>query len=173
MTITIKKCTLEDVSKLQAISTETFTETFQEHNSPEHLNAYLEKAYHVDQLKQELANPFSHFFFVLFKEEVAGYLKVNTGDAQTEEMGSDSLEVERIYVKKTFQKHGLGKQLLSEAMATALLQKKEKIWLGVWEENSHAIAFYRKKGFVQTGAHSFFMGDDEQTDLIMTKTLQY
>lgn len=168
----IKKCTLADVQELQAISVKTFTETFQEQNSPEHLNAYLEKTYNLEQLKLELANPSSQFFFVYSGREVAGYLKVNTGEAQSEVMSDDALEVERIYVKKKFHKHGLGKLLLNEAINIALQQKKEKIWLGVWEDNDNAIAFYQKKGFVQTGSHSFFMGDDEQVDLIMAKTLQ-
>lgn len=167
----IKKCTLEDLQELQAISVETFTETFQEQNSPEHLNAYLEKAYNLEQLERELANPFSHFFFVYSDQEVAGYLKVNTGAAQSEAMGEDSLEVERIYVKRKFHKHGLGKLLLLKAFEMAEELQKKKIWLGVWEDNTNAIAFYQKKGFVQTGAHSFFMGDDEQVDLILTKTL--
>ncbi|ETP69832.1 hypothetical protein G159_04735 [Planococcus glaciei CHR43] len=170
--MTIKKCTLDDVVELQAVSKETFTETFQEQNSPEHLNAYLERAYNLEQLEREIANPSSYFYFVLYDQQVAGYLKINTGNAQSEEMGEDSLEVERIYVKKDFQKHGLGKQLLNKAMEMALELNKSKIWLGVWEENDNAIAFYQKKGFVQTGAHSFFMGDDEQIDLIMTKSLQ-
>ncbi|MDN7242397.1 GNAT family N-acetyltransferase [Planococcus sp. N028] len=166
----IKKCTLEDLHELQAISIETFTETFEEQNSPEHLNAYLERAYNLNQLEQELTNHSSQFFFVYLDQEVAGYLKVNTEEAQSEAMGDDSLEVERIYVKKKFQKHGLGKHLMNKALEIAMEQKKKKIWLGVWEDNKNAIAFYQKKGFVQTGSHSFFMGDDEQVDLIMTKT---
>jgi len=172
MIMTIKKCILEDLRELQKISVETFTETFKDQNSPEHLNAYLERAYNLDQLEQELANRSSQFFFVYLTQEVCGYLKVNTDEAQSEAMGADSLEVERIYVKKKFQKHGLGKQLLNKALEIARVQKKKKIWLGVWEENENAIAFYQKKGFVQTGAHSFYMGDDEQVDLIMSKTLQ-
>lgn len=172
MTITIKKCNLDNASELQKISVETFTETFKEHNSPEHLNAYLEKAYNLVALEQELANPSANFFFVYWDQEIAGYLKVNTDEAQTEAMGSGSLEVERIYVKKHYQKHGLGKALLNKAFEIALDKKKKAIWLGVWEDNTNAIAFYQKKGFVQTGAHSFFMGDDEQVDLILTKTLQ-
>lgn len=163
---------LEDLRQLQKISVETFTETFKDQNSPENMKAYLERAYNLDQLEQELANRSSQFFFVYLTQEVAGYLKVNTDEAQSEAMGADSLEVERIYVKNKFQKHGLGKQLLNKALEIALEQKKKKIWLGVWEENENAIAFYQKKGFVQTGAHSFYMGDDEQVDLIMTKTLQ-
>jgi diamine N-acetyltransferase len=57
------------------------------------------------------------------------------------------------------------------AMEIAMDSGKKKIWLGVWEKNENAIAFYKKLGFVQTGEHSFYMGDEEQIDLIMTKTL--
>jgi diamine N-acetyltransferase len=167
----IKKCTLEDSRKLQEISYETFNETFKHQNSPEHINAYLERAFDLNQLEKELANSSSQFFFVCFNNEVAGYLKVNTDDAQSEAMGDESLELERIYIKNRFQKHGLGKYLLNKAMEIAMERKKKKIWLGVWEKNENAIAFYHKKGFVQTGVHSFYMGDEEQVDLIMTKTL--
>lgn len=165
------KCTAEHLPELQAVSRETFTETFKEQNSPEHLNAYLEGAYNQEQLALELANPESQFYFVCSDDEVAGYLKINVGDAQSEEMGDNSLEVERIYVKKKFHKQGLGKLLLEKAFEIAGEMRKQKVWLGVWEENENAIAFYKKKGFVQTGAHPFYMGDDKQIDLIMAKTL--
>ena len=171
MTININKCTLEDSRKLQEISYETFNETFKYQNSPENMNAYLERAFNLKQLEKELSNISSQFFFVYFNDEVAGYLKVNTNDAQSEEMGDESLEIERIYIKNKFQKHGLGKYLLNKAMEIAMERNKKKIWLGVWEKNENAIAFYKKMGFVQTGAHSFYMGDEEQMDFIMTKTL--
>ncbi|WMX53405.1 GNAT family N-acetyltransferase [Peribacillus sp. R9-11] len=171
MTINIKKCTLEDSRKLQEISYETFNETFKHQNSPENMNVYLERAFNLKQLEKELSNISSQFFFVYFDNVVAGYLKVNTNDAQSEEMGAESLEIERIYIKKKFQKHGLGKYLLNKAMEIAMERNKKKIWLGVWEKNENAIAFYKKLGFVQTGAHSFYMGDERQMDFIMTKTL--
>ncbi|WP_445492557.1 GNAT family N-acetyltransferase [Niallia sp. 03133] len=171
MTIIIKKCTLEDSRKLQEISYETFNETFKHQNSPENMSGYLERAFNLKQLEKELSNISSQFFFVYFNNEVAGYLKVNTNDAQSEEMGDESLEIERIYIKNKFQKNGLGKYLLNKAMEIAMERNKKKIWLGVWEKNENAIAFYKKLGFVQTGAHSFYMGDEEQTDFIMTKTL--
>ena len=171
MSIHIKQCNLEDLQTLQEISCETFNETFKDQNSPENMSAYLEKAFNLKQLEQELSNKSSQFFFVYFQNELAGYLKVNTNDAQSEEMGKDSLEIERIYIKNNFQKHGLGKYLLNKAVEVALERNKKRIWLGVWEKNENAITFYKKLGFVQTGAHSFYMGDEEQTDYIMTKSL--
>lgn len=171
MTIKIKKCTIEDLHILQEISYETFDETFKDQNSPENMEAYLEMGFNLKQIEKELSNISSQFFFVFLHDEVAGYLKVNTNDAQSEEMGDESLEIERIYIKRTFQKHGLGKYLLNVAIEIAIELNKKKIWLGVWEKNESAIAFYQKMGFAQTGAHSFFMGEEEQIDLIMTKTL--
>ena len=134
--------------------------------------AYLEKAFSLEQLQKELGNRSSQFFLIYFNHEVAGYLKLNMDDAQSEEMGPDSLEIERIYIKSEFQKQGLGKYLFNQAVEIADKHKKSKLWLGVWEKNENAIAFYERLGFVQTGTHSFYMGDEEQVDLIMTKTLQ-
>lgn len=171
MTVKIKKCNREDLEILQKLSIETFNDTFKDQNSPENMKAYLEKAFNLIQLEKELSNISSEFFFVYVRNEVAGYLKVNINDAQSEEMGDESLEIERIYIKNQFQKHGVGKYMLNYAMDMAREQNKKKIWLGVWEKNENAIAFYKKMGFAQTAAHAFYMGDEEQTDFIMTKTL--
>jgi diamine N-acetyltransferase len=171
MNITIKPCTIEDLSILQEISNETFNETFNDQNSPENMKAYLERAFNLAQLEKELSNISSQFFFVYFNNEVAGYLKLNSQDAQSENMGEGSIEIERIYIRSKFQKLGLGKYLMNNAIEIAVEQGKNKIWLGVWEKNENAIAFYKKIGFVQAGTHSFYMGDEEQIDFIMIKSL--
>jgi diamine N-acetyltransferase len=173
MTTKFKKCTLDDLQTLQEISYETFNDTFKHQNSPENMNAYLERAFNINQLEKELSTSSSDFFFVYVKDEVAGYLKLNHNDAQTEEMEDHSLEIERIYIRNKFQKLGLGKYLINKAMEIAIKENKNNIWLGVWEKNEKAIAFYEKMGFVQTGMHSFYMGDEEQSDFIMTKKLNH
>lgn len=171
LAVKIKECTLGDLQKLKEISYETFNETFKDQNTQENMNDYLKKAFNLKQLEKELSNTFTQFFFICCNHEVAGYLKVNTNNAQSEQMGEDSLEIERIYISNKFQKQGLGKLLLNQAIEIAVKCNKNKIWLGVWEKNDNAIAFYKKLGFVQTGIHSFYMGDEEQVDLIMSKTL--
>ncbi|QQP71513.1 GNAT family N-acetyltransferase [Carnobacterium sp. CS13] len=156
---------------LQQISIETFTDTFKEQNTEEDLKQYLEKAYTVDQLKKELANEKSSFFFLQDNEETVGYLKVNVEDAQTEDSAESAMEIERIYIRSHYKRKGYGKFLIEQAERFAQKANKKAIWLGVWEKNTAALAFYKDRGFVQTSSHSFFMGDDEQTDLIMTKQL--
>lgn len=171
MTILIKRCSSGDLETLQKISIETFTDTFKNQNSPEAMEAYLKRAFHPEQLKKECANRHSEFYFIYFNEEIAGYLKVNADDAQTEHMDKDSLEVERIYIRSPFHRLGLGKQLIEKAVEIAAEKNKRKLWLGVWEQNGNAISFYNKLNFVQTGTHSFYMGEEEQTDLILTRII--
>ena len=43
------------------------------------------------------------------------------------------------------------------------------IWLGVWQENPRAVAFYERWGFQKVGTHVFRLGDDPQTDWIMQR----
>ncbi|NGZ76437.1 GNAT family N-acetyltransferase [Saccharibacillus alkalitolerans] len=171
MTTELRKCGVSDLPALRQIGIETFSETFGAQNKPENMRAYLEKAFHEQQLEKELSTEGSAFFFLSVEGELAGFLKVNVGVAQSEPMGDDALEVERIYVRSAFQKKGLGKALIDQAFRLAEEQGKTKVWLGVWEKNGGAVAFYEKMGFERIGAHSFLMGDEEQTDWIMTKML--
>ncbi|MDM5349805.1 GNAT family N-acetyltransferase [Lysinibacillus sphaericus] len=171
MSIKLSKCSIGDLKKLQEVSIETFNDTFKDHNSPENMTAYLEKAFTEYQLEKELSNKASEFYFIYNNDVIAGYLKVNVNDAQSEPMGDETLEIERIYIRQPFQGRGLGKYLINKAVELAEAQNKSSIWLGVWDKNDNARGFYKNIGFVQTGAHSFYMGEEEQIDVIMTKIL--
>lgn len=164
-------CPVTDWQKLQKISIETFSDTFASQNDPQDLEDYLATAYHEDQLKRELLNPESQFFFFCQEEEVVGYLKINEGTAQTERVGEHALEVERIYIRKDYQGLGYGKQLLQAAEEIALKKEKALIWLGVWEKNYRAQAFYEEMGFTYHSSHVFYMGEDPQRDLILIKKI--
>lgn len=172
MSVDIVTCTMEDIKELQEISYSTFYETFSDMNTEENMKAYLENAFTTKKLAEEISIPSSTFYFIYQHKELAGYLKVNVNEAQTEDMGEESLEIERIYIKEEFQKNGLGKHLLNKGIEVAKNNGKRNIWLGIWEDNVGAIHFYQKMGFVQTSSHSFYMGDERQTDFIMMKTLE-
>ncbi|WP_414842091.1 GNAT family N-acetyltransferase [Enterococcus saccharolyticus] len=171
MSLRLEKCTVNDLKTLQEISFETFNDTFAKQNSPENMNAYLDNAYTDEKLTTELQTPHSTFFFLYKDDELAGYLKVNTDEAQTEAIAVNALEIERIYIRSTHKRQGLGRYLIDQACNLAVKKGKETIWLGVWEHNQPARAFYQTMGFVRQGQHSFFMGDDEQTDFIMVKNV--
>ena len=172
VTIVIRKCTLADLSELQQISRETFADTFGPENSPANVNQYLDESYNLDRLKQELTDADSDFFFALVDGQVAGYLKVNVGNAQTEAMGNHALEVQRIYIKPAFKRQGIGSKLMAQALAVAKDNHRSTVWLGVWEHNLLAQQLYQKFGFKQTGDHVFTLGESRQRDLIMSRTIE-
>lgn len=167
----VRKVTINDVNELQNISRETFADTFGAENKPENLNQYLDNAYDTEKLQQEIANPNSEFYFAYIDGQLAGYLKLNVGSAQSEKMGDDYLEVQRIYLKKNFKRHGLGTELVNLAVQRAQAYGKPKIWLGVWEHNDGGLKFYQKMGFKQISDHVFQLGRSSQRDLIMEKPI--
>lgn len=170
--IEVKKATVNDVALLQQISRQTFSETFAEGNAAEDMEKYLDENFSQDKLQSELCNENSEFYFALLNEKVIGYLKVNTGESQTEIKDEDALEIERIYVLKDFLGKNVGKVLYDKAVAIAKDKNVSFIWLGVWEENLRAIRFYEKNGFEAFDKHIFKLGDDEQTDIMMKLQLK-
>ncbi|MCR4029844.1 MULTISPECIES: GNAT family N-acetyltransferase [Flavobacterium] len=167
----IKKATLEDLTALQLIGRQTFSETFAAVNSEENMIKYLEESFATEKLTKELSNPNSSFFLAVLDEKTVGYLKLNTADAQTEKEDLNALEIERIYVAKEFHGKKVAQALYAQAEKTAEELKATYMWLGVWEENFRAVSFYTKNGFIQFDTHIFRLGDDEQTDLMMKKVL--
>ncbi|WP_313267014.1 GNAT family N-acetyltransferase [Epilithonimonas vandammei] len=169
--IQIKKVGLEDIADLQSIGRQTFAETFSEGNSEEDMNQYLEKQFSVSQLKSELSDENSMFYFALVDTNIVGYLKVNLGNSQTEIKDKNALEIERIYVIKDFHGKNVAKHLYNKAIEIAESKNVDYVWLGVWEENARAISFYRKNNFVEFDKHIFKLGNDEQTDIMMKLNL--
>ncbi|MFZ4928395.1 GNAT family N-acetyltransferase [Chryseobacterium sp. Mn2064] len=171
ISIIINKAVSEDWETIQHLGIQTFSETFAEDNSEEAMKKYLEESFNIEKVKSELSNPDSHFYIAWEEDNPVGYLKVNSGKAQTELQDETSLEIERIYVKKSHHGKKVGQLLYDQAVEMAQHLKKSYVWLGVWEENIRALNFYRKNGFVEFDKHIFRLGEEEQTDLMMKKML--
>jgi diamine N-acetyltransferase len=165
--IEIRELTIDDILELQKISRQTFHETFAALNSEENMAKYLEEELSIEKLTAELNNTNSAFYFAVYNAQVIGYLKLNFGESQTELKEQKSVEIERIYVLKEFQGQHIGQLLYNKAIQVARQKNAEYVWLGVWEENTKAIHFYKKNGFIEFDKHIFFLGDDAQTDIMM------
>lgn len=169
--IIVRKIDEKDVKSLQKIAKQTFFDTFSPHNTAENMEKYLNEGFTTEKLTSEIQNENSQFYFALSDNEVIGYLKVNSGDAQTELQDENSLEIERIYVSKDFHGKKVEQILYDKALEIAKNKNLKYVWLGVWEENHRAVQFYKKNGFVEFDQHIFLFGDEEQTDIMMKKEL--
>ncbi len=165
--INISKVTINEVETLRIISIQTFTETFSEQNTESDMHYYISEKLSIEKLNQELSSNNSEFYFLKIDRHIIGYLKLNTGQSQTEIQSATSLEIERIYVIKEFHGKNIGQILIEKAITIAKEKQCNYIWLGVWEKNLRAISFYKKNGFNQFDKHIFKLGEEEQIDILM------
>ena len=163
----IRKINIDDLEELRNLSIQTFKETFEEVNTEEDMQKYLDENLSLERLKSELENLDSEFYFIENENKNLGYLKLNFENAQTEKVEENYFEIERIYVLKAFLGQKIGQILFDKAIEIGREKNLEYVWLGVWEENHRAIKFYEKNGFEIFGKHDFVLGEDVQTDLLM------
>ena len=165
--INIEKIDQSNLNELQIIGKQTFFESYSNENAKEDMDAYMAEKFSLEQLSNEISNPNSEFYFAKIEKEAIGYLKLNFGQAQTEENNNDSVEIERIYILKQYQGKKVGQVLSNFALEKAKRENALYVWLGVWEKNLKAIRFYEKNGFVAYDKHIFILGNEIQTDIMM------
>ena len=130
-TIEIRKATVADLETIKNISIQTFKETFAAVNTPENIANYVKESFNSEQLKMELNNFNSQFYVAYLNTKVVGYLKINVGDAQTETISKNALEVHRIYVLQKYHGKNIGQLLIDEVKKIAQHSSVDCIWLGV------------------------------------------
>jgi diamine N-acetyltransferase len=81
------------------------------------------------------------------------------------------VELARFYVDQAHHGRGIAQALMAAVDAHARARGGTRLWLGVWEHNARAIAFYRKCGFEKVGEHPFVLGTDLQRDWDMARPL--
>lgn len=150
---------------------ETFDRAFRSQNNPEDFDAYMAGAFSTVQLEKEMERAGSCFYFVEYEGQPCGYIKLNRCQAQSDLHLEGSMELERIYIMEAFQGLGLGAMVIRESCRLARAAGMDFLWLGVWEKNTRAIAFYERMGFVTFGTHPYDIGKDRQTDWLMRKDL--
>jgi hypothetical protein len=153
--------------QLVDIAIQTFDETFADTTSKEDMKNYNERCFTVEQFRKEMQSQESWFYFTEYNGKLAGYLKVNIGEEQSELREHDGFEVERLYVLKEFYGMGVGAALMDFSVEKGKLLGKKYLWLGVHEENYRALRFYEKYGLKEFDEHIFMMGKTPQRDVLM------
>jgi GNAT superfamily N-acetyltransferase len=169
--LTIRRGTLADAGLLAELGTTTFSETFAADNTPEDLAAYIATSFSVAQQTRELEDPASIFLIAEVDGRAAGYARLKTGEAEKGVEGVNPIEVVRLYVLREWHGRGIGAELMRACIDKAKQAGHDTVWLGVWERNVLAQAFYRKWNFRTVGEHMFRLGADLQRDLVMQRRL--
>jgi diamine N-acetyltransferase len=171
MNFFIREATRDDAVLIADISRQTFYDTFAAANTKEDMDKFLAEQFTKGKLMLEVGFPENQFLLAYINNDVAGYVKLRDGKLPKELNGQPALEIARLYALKEFIGHGVGAALMQASINIAREKNKKLVWLGVWEKNDRAIAFYTKWGFQKFGECDFLLGNDMQLDWLMKKEL--
>jgi ribosomal protein S18 acetylase RimI-like enzyme len=168
----IRRATEGDAAMLARVGAELFATAFGAQNDPNDLRAYLAKAFSPAVQHAELAD-IDRVTLIAETSHAspAGYAMLRRGARSETVAATHPGEVQRFYVTPAFQGRGLAQQLMSACVEQAEEWGCDALWLGVWELNPRAIAFYEKCGFRKVGRQYFMVGSDRQHDYVMVRTL--
>lgn len=171
MNSTIRIGTASDADALAELAARTFEETFGADNRPEDMALHKATAYgHAQQLR-ELVDPDVVTLLAEVDGQLGGFAQLRSGPAPECVTGDSPIELLRLYVARAWHGQGLAQALMQRVELEAKERRARTLWLGVWENNPRAQAFYRKTGFTDVGSHVFIVGTDPQTDRIMIRPI--
>jgi len=166
MTFAIRRGTADDAAALAVMGERTFRDTFAAQNDPEDLEHYLGETYGEAQQRRELEHPDGVTLLVEEGGTLIGFAQLRRAPSE-----HGDVEIARFYVERAHHGRGVAQALMRAAEETARALGGSTIWLGVWEHNQRAIAFYEKCGFHDVGSHPFLVGRDLQTDRLMSRVI--
>jgi ribosomal protein S18 acetylase RimI-like enzyme len=169
--IAVREAAPADAEEIAALGARTFYSTYASNNTPENIDAYISDSFNTETIVSELEDPRSVFLLVVRDNLNIGFAKVIKSETPDCVDGPDPIELERIYVDASHQGGGIGAKLMQAVMDYARGEGCGCVWLGVWEKNTAARGFYERQGFTLVGTKTFTVGEDEQNDVVMSRTL--
>ncbi|NML21562.1 GNAT family N-acetyltransferase [Pseudoflavitalea sp. G-6-1-2] len=169
--ISIRYATKEDAMAIAALSRKTFYESFAAQNTAEDMEKFMRESFSEERLIAQVGAPGNIFLMAYSGTELVGYVRMLYGFNPPELEDLPAIEIARIYADASVIGKGVGSALMKRCIELATDMKNKSVWLGVWEKNDRAIAFYKKWGFEKFSEHDFVLGDDVQRDWLMRKLL--
>lgn len=163
----IRHATLADAVALARVAEACFRETFGPSNSAADMEAYCRETYGEALQGAEIANPGMVTLLAESAGELIGLCQLHPLRHSPCVAAARPLEIYRLYVRGDWHGARVGHRLMEAARREAVDRGCDVIWLGVWEHNPRAIAFYRRQGFTVVGEQPFQLGTDTQRDLVM------
>jgi ribosomal protein S18 acetylase RimI-like enzyme len=171
MSYAIRRAGPDDAALLSKLARETFVETFGHLYPAEDLNAFLEASYEVETLRREIASPHQQW---LIAEDAngqpVGYAQAGPCALPHDAVSDAHGELKRIYVRRSAQGTGLGRDLMDRSLAFIEETFDGPVWIGVWSENHKAQRLYERYGFSKAGAYEFAVGSVRDDEFILMRS---
>jgi diamine N-acetyltransferase len=171
-TIAIRRATAGDAEALAEFGARTFYETFAKDNTAEDMRLHLASAWAPGLQRTEILDETFDTLLACGPDgRLAAFAQLRTGHAPKGLETTQPVELLRFYVDKPWQGQGVAGLLMQAVQDQARARGARELWLGVWERNERAQAFYRKHGFRKVSTQVFVVGTDPQIDHVMIREL--
>lgn len=170
-TVTVRGATVADAALLARFGRRVFHDTFAPENEPANLEAYLDSAYSAERQRAEIEDPSIDTLLIEENDRLIAFAQLRAAAPPAGVEMATPIELWRLYVDPSRHGQGVAAILMTAVEQRARDRGARTLWLGVWEKNTRAQAFYRKQGFTVAGSQIFMMGADPQRDLVMVKPL--
>ncbi len=169
--INIRLAGKDDAELIADMSRTTFYDAFAKDNTKEDMDFFLNEQFTKTALMKEVEEGDDIFILAYVNTEAAGYARMRLKNNENILAEDNAIEIARIYATSSAIGKGVGSALMQKCIDIAAEQNKAVIWLGVWEKNERAIAFYTRWRFEKFSEHSFLLGSDMQTDWLMKRSV--
>lgn len=169
--VSIRVADSGDAAVLADLGRRTFQETFAADNTPEDMAAYMAEAFTVGRIAAEIGEPGAVYLVAEASRTVIGFARLAPEPPHVCVTGPTPVRLVKLYVSADAIGSGVGAALMRASVEWARAAGHRTLWLGVWERNHRARAFYERWGFAPVGTETFRLGTDDQTDVLMQLAL--
>ena len=156
-----------ELPAVAALGRDAFLAAFAPHYDSADFDRYVAEAYCPEAFEALAADPQRSLYLAEVAGEMAGYAVLKRSAVPPQLAPARLIGLDRLYILPAWYGQGVAAALMDTCLTTAQAEGWEGMWLGVWEHNYRAMAFYRKYGFDIRGTHPFQMGDLVEADYVM------
>jgi ribosomal protein S18 acetylase RimI-like enzyme len=167
----IRQATPSDARALAVLAERTFRDTFEAMNSAEDMALHCKATYGEALQHAEISDPAMHTLVCEEEGTLIAFAQLRWVHTPACVVARHPGEIQRLYVAAAWHGKGIAQQLMSACLRELEMRACDTVWLGVWEKNWRAQAFYRKFGFTEAGDHVFQLGSDPQRDIILVRPI--
>lgn len=163
---------LADAAILAYFGERCFRAAFEEDDSADDIESYLDEAFAADSVSAEFADPKAVFLLAHVGEDLVAYAKLLGRDDHPDGIpGKKPCELVRQYVDPDQLDQGYGTKMMDAILEEVRYQGYDSVWLVVRENSDEARKFYRRWEFSEVGSVPSKLGEDEPEDIVMARLL--
>jgi GNAT superfamily N-acetyltransferase len=163
-----RPATRHDLAELAALASRSFFDAYRETDDHAVIEEYCARNFTLGRFASILADPRARLVVATDGAgRLAGYAHVGASPPPPCVRGADPIELARLYLAHEWIGQGVGATLMLAAIEEARRLGGRALWLGVYERNPRAIAFYRRFGMQVVGTKPWAWGGEVFQDPVM------